>query len=279
MSANLSQLSDPVLAPFLQPTFDPVSFLNSTLPALQTTQKPQPNAASLANLSSETQSLLATVNAQAARLTALLTQMTDDIIRSGSRLAYQVDVLRGEALALKESLTERVADDVRVFVPNGKYNDEPASANQSSLAESQEPIAIERLRMLLSVRDRLDSVIKLFGAALAWPSPPASGGATSFISVSSTQSRDADAKAAAWLTAQKNELSGLVAERRDEEAQKRVDDLQELSGIWRSAAEERARMGVVVELEKWVDSEVRRRDGIEDREDEGQRVFFDGIYT
>jgi hypothetical protein len=286
MAVKPSQLSDSSLAPFLQPNFDPAAYLNSTLPPLQTNQN-SPNASSLADLSAQTQTLLASLNTQAARLTATLTQMTDEIIRSGSRLAYQVDVLRGEAVALNESLTERVAEDIQVFVPetpvpeeNGEDTTLPVQpAEEGTLQVSQEPTSIQKLRLLLSVRERLNSVIKLFGAALAWPPPPAPSGAASFISVSSSPARDADAKAAAWLSAQKAELSSLVIEGQEDEARKRVSELYELSGIWKSAAEERGRIGVVAELENWIESAVKRRDGIEDREEDGPRVFLDGIYT
>jgi hypothetical protein len=216
--------------------------------------------------------------------------MTDEIIRSGSRLAYQVDVLRGEAVALNESLTERVADDVRVFVPDGPVPDredehvalpvQPTHPTQPAAWQiSQEPPSINRLRLLLSVRERLDSVIKLFGAALAWPPPPTSGGAASFISVSSSPARDADAKAAAWLSAQKAELSSLVAQGLEDQARKILADLQKLGGLWKGAAEEKSRMNVLGELDKWLESEVRRREGIEEREEDGPRIFLDGIYT
>jgi hypothetical protein len=291
MTTKPPVLSDSSLAAFLKPSFDPAAFLNSTLPPLQTTQKPSQDASSLAELSAQTQTLLATLNAQSARLTTLLTQLTDEFIRSGSRLAYQVDVLRGEAQALHESLTERVADDMRVFVAdkrpshsNGDADVHTPSEVEASLPldavsalNANEPPAIAQLRMLLSVRARLDSVIQLFGAALTWPPPSTS---SSFISVSSTESRDASAKAAAWMASQKAELGSMVAGRSDVGAKKRVDELRRMLELWKGAAEEKGRAGVVTELDKFVNSEVAKRDGVEDREeDDSQRVFFDGIYT
>lgn len=287
MLAKSALLGDPSLAAFLQPLFDPADFLNTTLPPLQSSQKPLKNAASLVDLSSQTQSLLASLNAQAARLTNTLTQLTDEIIRSGSRLAYQVDVLRGEAQGLNESLTEQVADDIRIFAPESVPRDsdddkipsiddldQPNSSNLST-----EPVAIERLRILLSVRDRLDNVIKLFGAALAWPPPPAPSGAASFISVSSTPTRDADAKAATWLSSQKVELSSLIVDGNDENARSKVTELKSLVEIWKGGSEERLRLGIISDLEKWIESEIRKRDGIDDPEDESQRAFLSGIYT
>jgi hypothetical protein len=218
--------------------------------------------------------------------------LTDEIIRSGSRLAYQVDVLRGESQAFHESLTERVADDMRIFVsdaqpsplsggtdvPEPTFKEEAGVPINTISAESaNEPPAIAQLRMLLSVRARLDSVIQLFGAALAWPPPSTS---SSFISVSSTESRDASAKAAVWMASLKAELAATIANRDDEGARKRVDEFKIMLEVWKGAAEEKGRAGVVAELEKFINSEVARRDGFEDRnDDDGHRVFFDGIYT
>lgn len=97
-----------ILEPFLHPgAFDAAEHLNSTLnPKL-----------SLSELSSQTQNLLSQLNAQTSRLTAVLTQLTDDILRSGARLAYEVDLLRGEAIGLSEALNEGLQDDIAHFVP------------------------------------------------------------------------------------------------------------------------------------------------------------------
>lgn len=97
-----------ILEPFLQPgAFDAADYLNSTL-------NPKLN---LSELSSQTQNLLSQLNAQTSRLTAILTQLTDDILRSGARLAYEVDLLRGEAIGLSEALNEGLQDDIALFVP------------------------------------------------------------------------------------------------------------------------------------------------------------------
>ena len=77
-------VSDKVLQPFLQPGFDAAQYLNATLPSLSIGSLPsrQPasgNVATLADLSSQAQTLLSQLNAQASRLTTVLTQLTDDI--------------------------------------------------------------------------------------------------------------------------------------------------------------------------------------------------------
>jgi hypothetical protein len=265
MTLKASQVSDPALNPFLATSFDPAAYLNSTLPPLQSS-KSNRDAVSLAALSSQTQALLATLNAQSTRLATNLTHMTDDIVRSGSRLAYQVDLLRGDALSLNESLTERLAKDVDVFTIHEPVSNEP-------------PSAIERLRILLSVRARLDSVIKLFGAALAWPPPPVSSGPASFISVASSPTRDADAKAVAWLDAQKAEFNAIIAEGNESLADSKLVAFKELARIWANSAEEKARDSVVSSLEQFVNKKLNRIDEIDEQEDEQQRAFLAGIYT
>src|SRR5579871_3491772 len=118
-----SQLLDDSLRPFIQSTFDPADFLNSALPplhlAIHSTLSRQTNAVSLADLSSQTQSLLSQLNAQATRLTNVLTQLTDEILRSGGRLAYEVDVLRGETINLSETINDTLIPDIKLFLPTG----------------------------------------------------------------------------------------------------------------------------------------------------------------
>lgn len=116
--------SDPFLQSFLSPTFDAAEYLNATLPPLQGSS-PSPSSSSssllrstaakglspspgpavpLSSLSTEAQTLLNQLNAHTTRLTGTLSQLTEDILRSGSRLAYEVELLRGETLGLSEAL-------------------------------------------------------------------------------------------------------------------------------------------------------------------------------
>src|ERR1700761_7189602 len=97
-----SFVADPFLEGFLLPSFDPVEYLNTVLPPLKapgstsafTTTRGggggQKTAASLADVSAEAQTVVSQLNAHTSRLTSTLTQLTDDILRSGSRLAYEV---------------------------------------------------------------------------------------------------------------------------------------------------------------------------------------------
>lgn len=80
--------------------------------------------------------MLSQLNAHTTRLTNTLTQLTDDILRSGSRLAYEVELLRGETLSLAETLTEGLQDDVTKFVPGGISIPEQAPATAPATTPS-----------------------------------------------------------------------------------------------------------------------------------------------
>lgn len=191
-----AHVSDPALRPFLQPTFDPADYLNTTLPALSlssTSLRPlkQGTSASLADLSAQTQDLLSQLNAHTTRLSTILTQLTDDILRSGGRLAYEVEVLRGETIGLSETLTENLQPDIQKFLPGG-LSLKPTSAQDSTenvkspvLSPSPEatelepaeeapttPPYISELRTLTTIRTRLETIIKVFGEAMHWTLPP-----------------------------------------------------------------------------------------------------------
>jgi hypothetical protein len=118
-------VADPFLQDFLNPSFDAASYLNATLPPLQTSsqasrsQVSSQGAVPLAELSIQTQTVLSQLNAHTTRLTNTLTELTNDILRSGGRLAYEVELLRGETLGLSETLSEGLEDDIAKFVPGG----------------------------------------------------------------------------------------------------------------------------------------------------------------
>src|SRR6266480_7350393 len=145
-----SYVSDDSLRPFIQSAFDPADYLNFTLPPLNlvthSAVSRQANAVSLADLSSQIQSLLSQLNAQAARLTNVLTQLTDEILRSGGRLAYEVDVLRGETINLSETLNDTLNPDIKLFLQTGLSTTtiEPESLQNShttdhAAEDTQEP--------------------------------------------------------------------------------------------------------------------------------------------
>ena len=218
-----AHVADPFLLDFLSPSFDPAAYLNATLPPLQTSaSRAGQNAAAvpLSDLSLQAQSVLSQLNAHTTRLTTTMTQLTDEILRSGSRLAYEVELLRGETLSLAEALSEGLQDDVVKFVPDGlqdrvaetkasstldshgasshqrrlsvaapgpppagtqqEGDPEPSAAVPAEPVAPTDPSSITQLRTLTLVRSRLDSVIKTFGEAMEFVFPP------SEISVSSS---------------------------------------------------------------------------------------------
>lgn len=255
--------SDPFLQEFLNPAFDPAEYLNQTLPPLQgsssslrSSSTAGKGAAPLAQLSSEAQELLTQINAHTTRLAATLTQLTDDILRSGSRLAYEVELLRGETLGLAETLTEGpLRDDLERFVPAGLEHAAASSARRASFgslapptpfpekdkespppatpataaavvdsnkqaAADDEPAYISHLRTLTLVRSRLDSVIKTFGDAMDFVFPPSEVSVSSgFLSVSAPDFPD-------MHTASKEQIST------EEKGQKTLRKLRdEISGL------------------------------------------------
>jgi hypothetical protein len=276
-----TQHHDAAAQPFLHPDFDPVDYLNSTLPPLATTSRPSQTVQSgravpLSELTSQLQTLLSQLNAHMSRLSNTLTQLTDDIIRSGGRLAYEVDVLRGETAGLTDTWNGRLSKDVALFVakPSMKGNDEEVvvEENEGELQPDtngvrNEPEYIERLRTLTLVRARLDDVTKVFDAAMAWPLAPSelSTTASSLISVSApdseaeTRRREEDGKA--YVDQLRTEIAELVGDGTDagsmDAATHKIEQLRSLLEVWKGTAEEKARTRLVDGLAKPV--EERRR--------------------
>ncbi|KAI0466372.1 hypothetical protein F4859DRAFT_507458 [Xylaria cf. heliscus] len=222
-----AHVSDPFLQSFLGPSFSAADYLNSTLPSLQTSPRNSndPSLVPLSELSTQAQTQLSQLNAHTTRLTNTLTQLTDEILRSGSRLAYEVELLRGEALSLSEALTDTLHDDVVKFVPNG-LQEQPVEAKGPDTTPSQptptsqrhisgagpallpatttgetapgapdgttggptDPAFISQLQTLTLVRSRLDTVVKTFGDAMEFVFPPSElSVSSSFLSVSAPE--------------------------------------------------------------------------------------------
>lgn len=280
VQAKSAHVADSSVQPFLQPDFDPVDYLNSTLPTLALSSSLQRGgrAVPLPELSSQLQTLLAQLNAQTVRLSGTLTQLTDEIIRSGSRLAYEVEVLRGETLGLTDTLETSLKKDIEAFVPSKKQDGSAASEEpQESMAAtadapkdesnteqafgaSAEPEFLEKLRNLTTVRERLDTVIKTFGSAMQWPLAPSETSlASSLISVSgpesSDDSRSREEKGKEYMEKLRSEIEDLLAAGTEglEAANARVAELRELAEVFKGTAEEKARHRLVDSLQKLVD--------------------------
>ena len=192
-------------------------------------------------------------------------------------MAYEVEVLRGEAISLSEILTDGLHDDIAKFVPNGLSKEPETGEGQSKAAElngstddgrstsDPEPPSITRLRTLHHVRAQLQSVMTTFDLALSWPLPP-SAISSSLISVSAppASNEDLEAKGQAVAARLREEVQSLLDLGGVEgilAAEKRVEELRELAGIWRGTAEEKARGKFVEGLAKMVTDSRREEEG------------------
>lgn len=266
-----SHVQDEFLKEFLSSSFDPVDYLNSSLSALSpaatiASGSTAPSAISLADLSSHAQTITSQLNAHTTRLTNTLTQLTDDILRSSSRLSYQVELLRGETLSTSEVLRDRLATDVAVFLPTSGEQSQCAVADAPA-TNSGEPTSVARLRTLTTVKDRLDSVIKAFGAAMEFVFPPSElSTSSSFLSVSApepgSQEQSTEQKGQEVLQKLRDEISTLLADPDDpiqgiEKAAQRVEELKDLSVIWKGTAEEKGRAKFIESLAQKVEERHR----------------------
>lgn len=282
---------------FTDPSFDPADFLNDNLPPLtlassQSHGPRNPKAVSLAESSTQVQSILTQINAQNVRLSNNLTQLTDEILRSGGRLAYEVEVLRGETIGLSDTLTDALRDDIAKFVPEltGKkdsgvqnlsdtVDEEPASKETDQLSQPEpglgpddapavaDPEYITKLRTLNQVRARLEEVVQTFGDAMEWSLPPSETSlASSFISVSApepgSESHSREEKGQEIAKKLRAEIMELLdsnggGEEGVDAATQRVDALRDLATVWKGTAEEKARTRFVDGLAKMIED--RRR--------------------
>lgn len=284
--------ADEFLQDFLDPSFDAAAFLNAKLPPLAakqpgTAHASSSNAVPLAELSAQTQTLLSQLNTQTTRLSSTLTQLTDEILRGGSRLAYEVELLRGEALGLSETLNETLRDDIQKFVPGGLAapgqhevskisggDQGKGDANESGPSgdlrqleahanDAIEPECMKQLQTLTLVRERLDSVIKIFGDAMNFTFPPSEVSVSSgFLSVSAPEpgsaEQSSEEKGQQVLKALREEVSALLNQSDDpiqgvEKAAARVQELKELATVWKGTAEEKGRDKFLESLTKMVE--------------------------
>lgn len=155
-SMSASVTSSRVLAPFVEPNFDPADFLNSALPSWSTSG----SGSSLAEINTQTQTIVSQLNAQLTRLMSSLTQLTDDILRSGGRLAYEVEMLRGDTTSLADVLVDGLRDEIQKFLPQGVSLKPRAEKHVTNGTAEEEhsttsmPDYIVKLNTLAVVRDR-----------------------------------------------------------------------------------------------------------------------------
>ncbi len=257
----------------------------------------------LADLSKETNTLLSQLNGQTTKLSTTLTQLTDDILRSGSRLAYEVELLRGETLSLSETLNETLQEDIRVFVPGGLEDAaavaaddshehrrpsatedaaETAKPAQSSVpavpvdgnAATTEPVYVQQLRTLTLVRSRIETVVKTFGDAMDFTFPPSElSVSSSFLSVSAPEpgsdQQSSEDKGQATLKRLREEVAVMLRRKDDpvagiEQAANRIEELKELTKVWKDTAEEKGRNKFIESLARMVED--RHRELVKERD-------------
>ena len=256
------------------PTFDAVHYLNDILPnfTLSPQSAKQNRALSLQNASSDTQSLLAKINTYNVRSSSELTSLTDEILRSGNRLAYEVESLSGDVNNFYETLSEGLKADIDHFVHNEVAGlDFPGSSEQRGKAK-EDPAFITQLRTLSQVKARLEAVVAVFGEGMKWPLPPSDQSiANSLVSVSAPelgiQSTDEDDKAREAARVIRAEIQELLDSEGGGQlglnaATKRVEEYRELATIWKGTTEEKPRARSVETLAKLVED---RRRALESR--------------
>ncbi len=288
--ADMDEVST-ILTKLTQLHFDPVDFLNEALPTLSLSSQPRDPKASrssqIQGAASESLALLSGLNTINIRSSSELTSLTDEIIRSGNRLAYEVEVLRGDVNGFHELLTESLRDDIAQFVKDedilkGPQSLRPESGGDGALqarTPKDEPDFMVRLRLLGQVRERLESVVTVFGEAMKWPVPPSEVSGASLISVSAPelgiQSTVEDDKAQEVLNQIRAEVIGMMESEDSaglEAASQKVEEYSQLALLWKGTGEEKARLKFVESLMTAVES---RRRAFDARE-ANRNARFDG---
>ena len=262
---------DSHLAPLNHPQFDAVEYLNDTLPSLTLSTQNQPSKASrssqIQTASSDTQTLVSKLNTHNIRSSSELTTLTDEILRSGNRLAYEVEILRGDINSFYEVLTDTLKEDISQFV----HAEATVEANDGEQTRSRDdPAFITQLRMLGQVKARLEAVVAIFGEAMKWSVPPSDlSMANSLISVSApelgVQNTEEDEKARESARAIRSEIQELLDSDGGgytslENATRRVEQYRDLATIWKGTIEENPRMRFVKSLVRQLDEHKKQLD-------------------
>lgn len=298
-----SHTSDKFLQDFLNPSFDPAAYINATLPPLAQKSASSVDAVSLVELSTQAQTLISQLNAHTTRLSNTLTQLTDDILRSGSRLAYEVELLRGETLSLEETIHETLQEEIKMFVPGGlrqaesgkgntatadpephddsqKDSHPETSENDGNYGEGEDPEFVKQLQTLTLVRSHLESVIKTFGDAMDFGFPPSEVSvSSSFLSVSApepgTEQQSSEEKGQQVLQRLRGEISTLLSKSQEdpvqgiEKAAEKIEGLKQLASVWKGTAEEKGRAKFIESLAKMVED--RHRELLREAEQAARR--------
>ena len=286
---------------FLDDSFNAAEYLNRNLPPLQvsdlsssSSSTTESDLAALARVAAETQALVLQLNAQSSRLSTSLTKVTDEIIRSGGRLAYEIEILKGDAAGLTEVLHKDLREPIAKIIPGGlaikkdgeedeekkkRKKDVKISAAEkneegreegrgevgvveSAKVAGNQPEFISELRTLAFARERIQSVIEVFGKAMEWVLPLSEYSITSsIISISAPEPGNTDQsmeeKGRACSKRIQAEIKSLVDVAEDVQGLKpaytRVEELRDLGQVWKGTSEEKARTKFVDSLQKVVE--------------------------
>ena len=268
--------TDQLLLPLSKTRFDAVDYLNDVLlPTVNLTSLAQSTKGSrvsqLQTASNDLQGSLSKINAHNIRTSAELTTLTDEILRSGNRLAYEVEILRGDVNSFYDLLTDTLKDDIQLFVQREVLEpstelDGADTGEAGHTASRGDPAFIAQLRRLTQVKERLEAVVTLFGEAMKWPVPP-SEMSSSLISVSAPelgyQTTAEDDKAQETTQKIRLEIQDLLesdggSNKSLEAALRSVEDYRKLASLWKGTSEEKVRARFVESLQRLVDD--RRRE-------------------
>ena len=281
--------SDPLLDQFCIDDFDSVDYLDDILPSLtlasqQTLPTKNNRLPHLQEISSDVQSLVSRLNTFNIKTSNALTQVTDEILRSGSRLAYEVEIFRGDVNSLYTAITDTLYEDITKLIKTPQdLPDQPKEQSNNALktpsaaAHIQEPSFLTQLRTLQTARTNLDATIRTFGTALTWPSAPSDTMTSNLVSVSApefgleaaAQSTQNDQARQSFKRLRK-EIADLLDSDGGgyiglEAAQKKADELRDLAEVWKGTLEEKARHRFVDSLAKMVEDRKRILDAKEQR--------------
>jgi hypothetical protein len=180
-------------------------------------------------------------------------------------------------------MNDTLQDEIKMFIPEGlsaaieaKHDAAADSSGQQKAAvessdakpeapvlNANDPEYIKQLQTLTLVRSRLELVIKTFGDAMEFVFPPSEVSvSSSFLSVSApepgSQQQSSEEKGQQVLQTIRDEISNTLNTADDpiqgiEKAAQRVEQLKELTRVWKDTAEEKGRTKFIESLAKMVE--------------------------
>ncbi|KAJ3485861.1 hypothetical protein NLG97_g6735 [Lecanicillium saksenae] len=143
----------------------------------------------------------------------------------------------------------------------------PVPTAKEANGSSNEPTYVQQLRTLTLVRARIETVVKTFGDAMDFGFPPSEVSvSSSFLSVSAPEpgsdQQSSEEKGQQNLKKLRDEINTLLRPPKDsgadpvagiEKAANRIEELKELTKVWKGTAEEKGRNKFIESLAKMVE--------------------------